>query len=165
MLMMMYVKSFLWKVLDCGGIWTQYLFCDAVVLAQDALDYQLCPQWCHAYRLVWTYRTGFQHCWFTIGCQSNSQSNSCTGSFTNPRQNSFVPTTSPWKRNGPFMVFLGFSSWRCRTFFFGGMYYVVVAIQGTLLFHSDPWRVPWSTEGVEYDLFKHVSLWVCPPSS
>lgn len=47
------LKAFFGKVLGCGGIWVQYWFSDTVAVTQDALDGQLCPQWCCAHVLAW----------------------------------------------------------------------------------------------------------------
>lgn len=111
------------KVLGCVGIWVQYWFswCSRLsprmLLMASFVHSDAVPTCWHGYLL----RIGFPHCWLTVGCQLNSQSSSSTSSFTDLRQNSFVPyciTSST--ENVPFMVFSwlqflavqGLSLWR-----------------------------------------------------
>lgn len=153
------LKAFFRKFLDRGGIWTQYLLYDAIVHTGCSY-YQLCPQWCHASMLMWIYGTGFQHCRLTIGCQSNSQSNSGTSNLPKLRQNSFVSTTLPWESNVPFMAFLGSQSWQFQASFFENREHsLMLGIKEMPLFHSDHEGCHGNLErSSKTSFFKHVNI-------
>lgn len=155
------LKDFAGKLLDCGGIWAQYLLHDAVVLTQDALTDQLHPQWYHdAYILLWIHRTGFQQSSLT----SQSHNPPCAQAAAKAQTEQLCTYCLTLKEKCNFMVFLDLSSWQVGAFFLEDMSHVAVAMRGALLFHSDPGKMPWNTGEIEYDFSKHMSLWIFPSS-
>lgn len=145
------LKAFFGKVLGCGGIWVQYWFSDAVAVTQDALDGQLCAQWCCAHVLAWIsiedrVSSLLAYSWlpvkFTIQLQHKQLYRSQTEQL--------CALLHHLDRECTFYgLFLASVLGSPRSFSLKTGH-VAVAIRRTLLFHSGAWRVPLNTGGFEY---------------